>query len=482
MNETRCLIACLLTAALLAIPARFTAAAEKIPIIHSTDLFHPPDDPDDHYDLASLFALQEFDVKGIVLDLGERQAKRSGTPAVEQMIHITGHKCPYAIGLDRPLRSRIDKALDEPPQFQGGIELVISILRKSPEKVVIHTAGSCRDVAAAFNREPALFKEKVRAVYLNVGSGPNEPQSDYNVGLDVQGYLRMFESGLPVYWCPCFGKNGFQTVYVVDQPTLLGACTRQVQNYFVYCLTNSKEDPIAFLNSGPHMLPTGDRGMYCTGPLFHAAGRRIYQRGSDDFIALPPAEAEKLGLAHKVVRAFDFVPMRARVEDGGAVSKATIPQAKPGHLAAAYLGEIEGRVGAARPEPHGRTDCRVQIVGVEPDRPIKNIVLTGPNEGRWELIETGRWWRLVYERHARQLDCYFQFYAPGEHEAQILYANGTKQSVRFSVPAAGPWLKVALDPSDPNGSVFRSTDPRYKQIMASCIRNLLAGLQPFTPQ
>ncbi|NLF07816.1 MAG: hypothetical protein GX594_07525, partial [Pirellulaceae bacterium] len=48
------------------------AGGKKIPIIHSTDLFHPHDDPDDHYDLATLFALDEFDIKGIVLDSGRQ--------------------------------------------------------------------------------------------------------------------------------------------------------------------------------------------------------------------------------------------------------------------------------------------------------------------------------------------------------------------------------------------------------------------------
>ena len=46
-----------------------SAGAEpKIPIIHSTDLFHPHVDPDDHFDLAILFAIKEFDIKGIILD------------------------------------------------------------------------------------------------------------------------------------------------------------------------------------------------------------------------------------------------------------------------------------------------------------------------------------------------------------------------------------------------------------------------------
>ena len=165
-------ILCLLL--IIALPAQ--AAEPKIPIIHSTDLCHPYDDPDDHYDLACLFALREFDIRGIVLDLGEHQASRPGRPAVEQMLHITGRKVPYAVGLNKPLRSREDKALDGAEQFQGGIRLILSLLRDSQEKVVIHTAGSCRDVAAAFNREPELFRKKVKAIYIEAGNGPGGDQ------------------------------------------------------------------------------------------------------------------------------------------------------------------------------------------------------------------------------------------------------------------------------------------------------------------
>ena len=83
-----------------------------------------------------------------------------------------------------------------------------------------------------------------------------------------------------------------------------------MQNYFVYCFTQSKDDPIGFLSGGPHPVPNGPRTMWCTAPMFHAAGRSIYQRGADDFVALTPAAAEKAGLAGKAVNAFSFLPVR----------------------------------------------------------------------------------------------------------------------------------------------------------------------------
>ena len=49
--------------------------------------------------------------------------------------------------------------------------------------------------------------------------------------------------------------------------------------------------------------------------MIHAAGRKVYERGPDDFVALSPAEAQEAGLAAKEAKVFDFVPMRATVAD-----------------------------------------------------------------------------------------------------------------------------------------------------------------------
>ncbi len=82
------------------------------------------------------------------------------------------------------------------------------------------------------------------------------------------------------------------------------------------------------------------------------------------------------------------------------------------------------------------------------------------------------------KRHGRQLNMYFQFYAAGEHRAEIVYADGTKQSAAFAVPdRAVAELRVELDASVPSGYVFRQTDPRFGQILAACLKNTLAGLR-----
>ncbi len=53
-------------------------AADRVPLIYCTDLYHPHDDFDDHIDLATVFAIPALDVKAMLLDKGDRQTKSPG--------------------------------------------------------------------------------------------------------------------------------------------------------------------------------------------------------------------------------------------------------------------------------------------------------------------------------------------------------------------------------------------------------------------
>jgi hypothetical protein len=37
-------------------------AAGEVPILYSSDLYHPHEDPDDHFDLATLFSLNTVEI------------------------------------------------------------------------------------------------------------------------------------------------------------------------------------------------------------------------------------------------------------------------------------------------------------------------------------------------------------------------------------------------------------------------------------
>lgn len=77
------------------------SAERTVPIIYSTDLYHPPTDPDDHFDTAVLFAIREFDMP-YILDNGlGRQVQpgtkaefkhRIGRPPLEQLMQISGRQ------------------------------------------------------------------------------------------------------------------------------------------------------------------------------------------------------------------------------------------------------------------------------------------------------------------------------------------------------------------------------------------------------
>ena len=43
----------------------------KIPIIHTTDLHHSSNDPADHLNLAAVYALDELDLRAVILDYSE---------------------------------------------------------------------------------------------------------------------------------------------------------------------------------------------------------------------------------------------------------------------------------------------------------------------------------------------------------------------------------------------------------------------------
>ncbi|NQT82421.1 hypothetical protein HQ563_05320, partial [bacterium] len=57
--------------------------SRRVPLIYCSDLFHPPVDPDDWFDLATAFSIDEFDIRGIVLDQGEKQMQRTGRIPIE---------------------------------------------------------------------------------------------------------------------------------------------------------------------------------------------------------------------------------------------------------------------------------------------------------------------------------------------------------------------------------------------------------------
>ena len=289
---------------------------ERLSMIYSTDMFQPPDDPDDHYDWAILNMLDEIDVKAFIFDLGssKRDADEVAVSALKQISLITGNDIPpYAIGLRDDITSIGDQALDQSVIYQKGVDLILQTLRESKDQVILFLVGSCRDFAVAYNRDPELLKQKVKALYINAGNGGDDMQggtgciqNEWNVTLDPVAYEILLKSGLPVYWCPCFG-NIYQTYYKVDnQAELLSSCSKKMKNYFAYALNRAEDDPISYIEGVEREIPETERHMWCTGPFIHASGRKIYQDPNGKYIACTPATAQQKGISDHEIEVFRF--------------------------------------------------------------------------------------------------------------------------------------------------------------------------------
>jgi pyrimidine-specific ribonucleoside hydrolase len=275
--------------------ARPRTGGQKRPLIHVTDLYHPPQDPDDHFDLATILGLEEYDLKGVILDATERFlnpspagsdiARDPGFIPVIQMAFLLGRDIPVAAGPRYPLKSVDDDVSDRPLREQAGIRLLLDILEDSPSKVIISVVGSSRVVAAAYNRNPSLLHAKVGSILLNAGS-LGGPKREWNVGLDTEAYIRLWRSGLPIHWFPCatersaFDQNHERgTYWKATQAELLRSVTPTLRSWFAYALTAStRNDVIRVLSEEPAQetwdrILAQERNLWSTASLAMGASR-----------------------------------------------------------------------------------------------------------------------------------------------------------------------------------------------------------------
>jgi hypothetical protein len=305
-----------------------------LPVIYCTDLFHPHVDPDDHFDLATLYALPELDVRGIVLDQGQKQLQRPGRIPVSQLNHLTGRTVPAAIGLATPLKSPSDAGLDQPTQFQAGVAFILDTLRQCDRPVALIAVGSVRDVLAAFNREPDLLRRKVSRVLCFIGEATREDFQEYNVGLDPQAFVGLMRSGLPVDWVPCFDgglwqNRGHASFWKTKHEDLLRRAPPELVQFFIYALEHEKADPLAFLHqpvdaARKAKLFAGERNLWCTAIFGSVAGRLVVQDGRD-FLLTAAGPASSAGKPAGAL--YGFEECEVRVTDAGVVKYASGPGA-----------------------------------------------------------------------------------------------------------------------------------------------------------
>ncbi|WP_353114877.1 hypothetical protein [Microbacterium sp.] len=187
----------------------------SVPVITVTDLYLPPEDPGDNFDLILPFALDRVDLRAVVLDVSieKRESVREGVLGypgprdpgvipVTQLNALFGTSVPFGVSPFARMRALDDQMRDVPAFQQRGPELILETLRAADEPVHIMSFGSARPIAVAFNRDPALLREKTAMVHLSAGSTTLD-YLEWNVYLDPIATRRVVDSGLPLGLYPC---------------------------------------------------------------------------------------------------------------------------------------------------------------------------------------------------------------------------------------------------------------------------------------
>jgi len=335
---------------------------ETVPLVYITDFYHSPGDPDDHIDLATLLALPEFDIRAILIDVRpprkpDAHPYEPGFVPISQLCYLTGKSFPVAVGPSMPLGSINDSAADRSESEQPAIKLLIKILRESKEKVMINTVGTCRIIAAAYLREPELFRRKVSALVVNAGSS-GKGSLEHNVAVDLYSYIAVMRSGLPILWFPCAADTTnwdstdamgpHNTFYRVPHLQLFDGLPVPLRNWFAFALSrSSRGDILRALSDFPARetdlrLNHGVRNLWST-QSFILTSSRVLTKTESGWRFLPKnkvspdAQAEKLAM----------IPIAFSISDDGqptwskteGPSNIQLFQRSPGIQGAAYMAE-----------------------------------------------------------------------------------------------------------------------------------------------
>ena len=224
-------------------------------VVLTTDLYHQHADPNDHWNLASMFSLAHqgfIRFAGIMCD-DDRAFKNDGSflhfgdPSVQsiaQLNFLTGLAVPVGVGSRKPIKTRenLDEVLKEHKKISS-VTLLLETLQRSENKVDIHMCGSCKDVVIAYHYAPELFEKKCDTIYLNAGTYEKQDPLEYNVSLEPYAFSQIFKIPCRIRWSPCFDSLKFPfvpaaraTYYDLDQKEMLPYMSTAVKKYlnFMY--------------------------------------------------------------------------------------------------------------------------------------------------------------------------------------------------------------------------------------------------------
>ncbi len=317
------------------------ASNNRIPIIDITDLYHPHQDPGDNFDLIAAYALPEVDLKAAILDVTDEYRRPNdprqkpeyrdetgprdpGIIPVMQLNYIFDRNVPFGIGPFVRMKSPDDKMLDVPKFQQSGIELILRILRESKEKVEILSFGSARTLAAAYNRDPKLLRQKVRRIHLSAGSSSPE-FLEWNVMLDPNAIVCLLRSDLPIAIYPCgTGKGAFDlgpnnSYYLLENLEFIKQMDPKLQRYAVYSFERSARSD--FINFLEEEVPADVLNRVCSRQhnvwetaLWAQVSRRKLVRHADGSYRLIPESELKTG---DTILPNDLYPCKINVRNDG---------------------------------------------------------------------------------------------------------------------------------------------------------------------
>lgn len=151
--------------------------------------------------------LDDFDISGVLLGAGNN-APLAGTNSFPSWLTESADAFWHM-----PIPNE-----EKTYPVQSAAELIISVIKESPEPVTLFFAGACTNLAQALRDDPSIV-ENIQAVYIMGGAVyapgnihdfyPDDPNiyAEWNFYADPQAAKEVFESGLDLYLIPLDATN-----------------------------------------------------------------------------------------------------------------------------------------------------------------------------------------------------------------------------------------------------------------------------------
>ncbi len=291
---------------------------KRIPIINVTDLYHPHQDPGDNVDILTPYALPEIDLRAVILDTTDRfrspyadhedpffrdptGPRDPGYIPMIQLNYLFDRNVPFAVSPFTPMRSPADTMTDIPHFQQTGIQLILDTLENSSEPVEILSFGSTRAIAAAYNRNPELFRRKVSKLHISAGASSSN-YLEWNVHLDVHGFVRLLRSDIEIAIYPCATENGpfaygpHNSYWLLENLNFIRDMEPKLRNYLGYALERTNR--VDFLRAVDEPLSEDfmkrvyakRHNVWETAVWAQVARRSIVRRASGEYRLVPNDE------------------------------------------------------------------------------------------------------------------------------------------------------------------------------------------------